>query len=101
MLVTLGIQLSGMGQLRLGRDEVVGGTLRLVAGPLLAFALAPLLGLTGVERGAGIIQMSMPVAVLASLIALEHDLMPDFVTRTVLFSTIASGVTLTVVLALI
>ena len=101
MLVTLGIQLSGMGRLRLGRDEVVGGTLRLVAGPLLAFALAPLLGLTGVERGAGIIQMSMPVAVLASLIALEHDLMPDFVTRTVLFSTIASGVTLTVVLALI
>lgn len=101
MLVTLGIQLSGMGKLRVGRDEIVGGTLRLVAGPALAFALAPLFGLTGVARGAGVLQMSMPVAVLASLIALEHNLMPDFVTRTVLFSTVASGVTLTVVLALI
>jgi predicted permease len=63
--------------------------------------LAPFFGLTGIERGAGILQMSMPVAVLASLIALEHNLMPDFVTRTVLFSTVASSVTLTVVLALI
>jgi predicted permease len=95
MLVTLGIQLSGMGKLRVGRDEIVGGTLRLVAGPALAFSLAPFFGL------AGILQMSMPVAVLASLIALEHNLMPDFVTRTVLFSTVASSVTLTVVLALI
>lgn len=101
MLVTLGIQLSGMGKLRVGRDEIVGGTLRLVAGPALAFSLAPFFGLTGIERGAGILQMSMPVAVLASLIALEHNLMPDFVTRTVLFSTVASSVTLTVVLALI
>ena len=101
MLVTLGIQLAGMGKLRVGRDEIMAGTLRLVVGPVLAFALAPLFGLSGIERGAGIIQMSMPVAVLASLIALEHDLMPDFVTRTVLFSTVASAVTLTIVLALV
>ena len=101
MLVTLGVQLAGMGRLRLGRDEAIAGALRLVVGPAIAFALAPLFGLTGIARGAGILQTSMPVAVLASLIALEHDLLPDFVTRTVLFSTIASAVTLTIVLALV
>lgn len=101
MLVTLGVQLAGMGRLRLGRDEAVAGTVRLLIGPAIGFALAPVLGLTGVARGAGILQASMPVAVLASLIALEHDLLPDFVTRTVLFSTIASAVTLTIVLALV
>ena len=43
----------------------------------------------------------MPAAVLTSLIALEHDLLPDFVTTTVLFSTILSSITLTLVLALV
>jgi hypothetical protein len=43
----------------------------------------------------------MPAAVLASIIALENDLLPEFVTTTVLFSTLASIVTLTLVLALI
>jgi len=36
-----------------------------------------------------------------SPIALEDDLMPDFVTPVVLFSTLASAVTLTVVLAFV
>jgi predicted permease len=43
----------------------------------------------------------MPAAVLTSLIAMEHDLLPDFITTTVLFSTLASAFTLTVVLAII
>lgn len=43
----------------------------------------------------------MPTAVLTSLIALEHDLIPDFVTTVVLFSTVASAVTLTIVLAIV
>jgi len=39
--------------------------------------------------------------VLAALIALEHKLVPDFVTTAVLFSTLLSAVTLTIVLALV
>jgi predicted permease len=101
MLVTLGVQLANMGRLKFSRDVIIGGSLRLVVGPILALGLASFFGLTGIERGAGIIQASMPVAVLASLIALEHDLLPDFVTTTVLFSTLASAFTLTVVLAIV
>jgi predicted permease len=48
------------------------------------------------ERNAGVLQAGMPTAVLASIIALEYDLLPDFVTTTVLFTTIASVITLTI-----
>lgn len=101
MLVTLGVQLAGMGLPKITLDVVMASAGRLVGGPILAILLAAPLGLTGVPRGAGILQASMPAAVLASLIALEHDLLPDFVTTTVLFSTLASYVTLAVILAFV
>ena len=102
MLVTLGIQLAGMGRPKLfDKDVILVSLIRLLAGPALAIVLAAPFGLSGVERGAGIIQASMPAAVLTSLIALEHDLLPDFVTTTVLFSTLLSSITLTLVLALV
>jgi hypothetical protein len=50
---------------------------------------------------AGILQASMPSAVLVSIIAMENDLMPAFVTTAVLFSNLASIVTLTVVLTML
>ena len=97
-----GIQLAGMGRPKLfDKDVILVSLIRLLAGPALAIVLAAPFGLSGVERGAGIIQASMPAAVLTSLIALEHDLLPDFVTTTVLFSTILSSITLTLVLALV
>ncbi|MFN8442682.1 MAG: AEC family transporter [Caldilineaceae bacterium] len=102
MLVTLGIQLAGMGRPKLlDGDVILISLIRLLAGPAFAILLASWFGLSGVERGAGIIQASMPAAVLTSLIALEHDLLPDFVTTTVLFSTLLSAVTLTLVLAML
>ncbi len=101
MLLTLGVQLAGMGRPRISRDVTAISALRLLAGPALALLLAAPFGLTGIERAAGVIQASMPAAVLTSLIALEYDLLPDFVTTTVLFSTLASALTLTLVLALL
>ncbi|MGB5049088.1 MAG: AEC family transporter, partial [Caldilineaceae bacterium] len=76
-------------------DMFIASGVRLLGGPLLALLLVIPFGLTGLERGAGILQASMPSAVLASIIALEHDLLPDFVTPTVLLSTLLSLVTLT------
>jgi predicted permease len=101
MLVALGAQLAAAGIPRPNLDMLLASAVRLLAGPALALALAAPFGLAGVERGVGVLQASMPAAVLASIIALENDLLPEFVTTTVLFSTLASIVTLTVVLALI
>lgn len=101
MLVTLGIQLSDVHQIRITPDVVIASLIRLAGGPALAFGLVGLFGLSGLERGAGILQASMPTAILASIIALEYELIPDFVTTTVLFSTVLSLITLTTVLALV
>jgi malate permease and related proteins len=101
MLLTLGVQLAGMGRPCIDRHVLAASMVRLLIGPLLAILLAGVFALGGIERGAGIIQTAMPAAVLTSLIALEHELMPDFVTTVVLFSTLASAVTLTAVLAFV
>ncbi|MEM7032540.1 MAG: AEC family transporter [Chloroflexota bacterium] len=101
MLVTLGVQLAEMGRPRLTREIIVASSLRLIVGPVLAMLLAPVFVVTGIERGAGVLQAAMPAAVLTALIAWEHDLMPDVVTMAVLLSTVASAVTLTLVLALV
>ncbi|MEM9775867.1 MAG: AEC family transporter [Chloroflexota bacterium] len=101
MLVALGVQLAGTKSLRLETDTVITSVIRLIVSPALAILLVGFFGLSGIERGAGIMQAAMPAAVLTSIIALEYDLLPDFVTRTVLFSTLASVVTLTLLLGLI
>ncbi|MCS6841680.1 MAG: AEC family transporter [Roseiflexus sp.] len=101
MLVALGVQLSGAGMPRLTLDALLAAAVRLIGGPALALLLAPLFGLDGIERAVGILQAAMPAAVLASIIAVENDLLPEFVITTVLFSTLLSIVTLTIVLAIV
>jgi predicted permease len=101
MLVTLGVQLAAVDKPRLNLDVLAANAVRLLGGPILAILLAIPFGLTGLERSAGILQASMPAGVTISIIALEHDLVPDFVTTTILVSTLASLVTLTFVLLLV
>ena len=101
MLVTLGVQLSGLQNFNFTADVIITSAIRLLGGPALAIILAIPFGLTGIPRGAGIFQAAMPAAVLTAIIAMEYDLLPDFVTTTVLFSTLASVITLTLVLTLV
>lgn len=101
MLLALGVQLAGNSSIKLDRDMIVASSIRLLGSPLLAILLVGFFGLGGIERGAGILQAAMPAAVLTSIIALEYDLLPDFVTQTVLFSNLASVITLTLLIAFI
>jgi malate permease and related proteins len=101
MLLALGVQLAAAGLPRLDADMVVASAIRLIGGPALALALAALLGIEGIARSTGVLQAAMPTAVLASIIAVENDLIPSFVITSVLFSTVASVVTLTLVLAFV
>jgi predicted permease len=101
MVVALGCQLASAGIPRPNLDMVVASAVRLIGGPLLAVALAAPFGLAGIERSVGILQASMPAAVLVSIIAVENDLLPEFTIAAVLFSTLASVVTLTAVLSLL
>ena len=98
MLLGLGVQFAETGLPRPNADMFISSGVRLVAGPIIAALLAVPFGVTGLERGAGIIQAATPVAVFAAIIALEHDLLPDFVTATVLLSTALSLGTIAAVL---
>jgi malate permease and related proteins len=101
MLIALGVQLSSAGIPRPDLDMAAASAVRLIGGPALALALAAPFGLEGMARNVGVLQAAMPTAVLASIIAVENDLIPPFVITAVLFSTVASFVTLTLVLALV
>lgn len=101
MLVALGAQLAAAGRPRFSADLIWASGARLVGAPLIALALAAPFGFSGLERAVGVIQAAMPTAVLASIIAVENDLLPDFVISAVLTSTLLSLLTLTVVLAVV
>lgn len=101
MLFVLGVQLAETKALRPTGDTVIVSALRLVGAPLVAWALAAPFGLSGLERAAGILQAGMPAAILVAIIATEYDVEPGFVTGAVLFSTVLSLPTLTVLLSLV
>jgi len=101
MLVALGVQLAASQGLKLERDVWIVSGVRLLLGPATAAVLALAFGVEGLSRATAIMQSGMPAAVLTSIIALEYDLLPDFVTSTVLFSTLASVLTLTLLLAVV
>jgi predicted permease len=99
MLLTLGIQLALMPRVIPQPFVIAPLGIKLVVTPLAAFAMVGLLGLTGVPGDVVVLQAAMPAAVFTSLIALEHDLEPDYVTSVVLIGTLVSALTLPVVIA--
>ena len=101
MLITLGVQMGEITKIDINFNVFAASTVRLIGGPVLALLIVPYFGLEDLERRTGILQAAMPAAVLASIIALEYKLLPEFVTTTVLFSTLYSILTLTVILTFI
>jgi predicted permease len=101
MLLLVGMQLaktSLAGELKaIGLATFV----RLVVAPALAIVLAAWLGLTGVTRRACVTEASMPSAVTTTILATEFGAEPQFVAGVVFVSTLASVITLTLLLALI
>lgn len=98
LLLTLGMQLREAGKLNWGKDVLMASLIRLAAGPGIAFALIPVIGISGVAASAGIIQAAMPAAVLSAIIAIEYNIVPAFVTSVVCVSTLLSLVSLTLIM---
>ena len=99
MILVLGMQLERAR--RPSRPSVVAAAtaLSLLASPAVAFAAAHLLDLSGPAFQAGIVQASMPTAVVTTVLALEFDVDPAFVTSVVVASTAISPLTLTLLIA--
>ncbi len=99
MMLVLGMQLE-RGSWP-ARPALVGAAalLTLVVSPVLGFGLSYLLGLEGAARQAALVEAAMPSAVITTIVALEFDLAPAFVTATVIVTTILSPITVTLIIA--
>ncbi|NDJ75217.1 MAG: AEC family transporter [Chloroflexi bacterium] len=102
MLMVLGIQLSrtklDRGRLR---PVLAAAGMRLLVGPLVAVVLVLVLGMSGTTRQVAIVQSAMPTAVLSGVLATEFGSDAEFVTSTILASTLLSIATLSVLLAIL
>ena len=97
-LLTLGAQVA---QLKLTsglRAVYYSMTLRLIGGPLVALGLIFIFGVTGVTAQALLIASAMPTAVNSAVIAQEYENHPELAAQIVLFSTVASAFTVSLVI---
>ena len=101
MLLVLGMQFEK--GVRPERPALVAlaSALVLLGSPLLGFLLAPALGLTGPARQAMLVESAMPSAVITTIVALEFDVAPRFVTSVVVVTTLASPLTVSLLIALL
>lgn len=103
-LITLGVQLGGMTwriSRRLLADIGLSLTLRLVAGPLLAWLACWIVGADGLLASALIVSSAVPTSLSSVLLAVEFDNEPEFASQTVFASTAVSTVTVAAVIALL
>ena len=99
MILVLGMQLERAS--RPERPGVVAAAVlvSLILTPLAALGIAHLVGLQGAALQAGVLQTSMPTAVITTILAVEFDAVPDFVTSVVFVSTLLSPLTVTLMIA--
>lgn len=101
MLLLLGMQLAKTSLAQGIRTAGLAAFIRLAVAPVIAFSLASLLGLTGPTLQACVVEASMPTAVTTAVLAIEFDARPEFVTSVIFLSTLASPITLTLIIALV
>ncbi len=101
MLFVLGLQLLEQKKISFSLDVAVTSFSRLLILPALAFCVAIPFHLGEIEVAAGVLQSSMPTAVMATIVAREYGVIPGFVTSVVLFSLLASLVTLPMIMVML
>ncbi|QGH33824.1 AEC family transporter [Gracilibacillus salitolerans] len=94
-LITLGAQVARL-KFKRGLYTVYASImLRLIGGPIVAFIIISLFQLDGIMAQALFIASAMPTSINSAVIAEEYKSHPDLAAQTVLFSTIASMLTVT------
>ncbi len=101
MLVMLGMQIAGTTEFDAPRMVGAAVVTRLLVGVAAAYGVALALGIGGATRDVLLIQASMPTAVYTTLMAIEFDARPRFVTSVVLATTVLSLLTVTALLAVL
>lgn len=101
MLIVLGVQLRTNFRWHSPWLVLRSVSVRLLAGPIVAWAVCSIFGISALERSVMIIQASMPTAVITSVVATEFDAAPELVATDIFVSTLVSMISLSVVLWLL
>ena len=101
MLIMLGLQLANVSFKGRMKPILMASGLRLIVAPLITVGLAALFGLSGVTRNVAIVESAMPTAVISSVLAAEFNADGEFTAGVILVSTLASLITLSVLLSLL
>jgi predicted permease len=101
MLLVLGMQFEKGARPEHPGLVALASALVLIGSPIIGFLLAPALGLTGLARQAVLVESAMPSAVITTIVALEFDVAPRFVTSVVVVTTLASPLTVSILIALL
>ncbi len=99
MILVLGMQLERATKPERLPVVAAAVVLSLVAAPFVAMGLTWALGVTGAARSAIVVLASMPTAVITTILALEFEVAPAFVTNVVFLTTILSPLTLSPLIA--
>ncbi|KQL35232.1 AEC family transporter [Psychrobacillus sp. FJAT-21963] len=100
-LITLGAQLAQLDIKTIFNKVILTSTVgRLVLGPMLAFGLIMLMDIDGVVAQSLFIASAFPTSRNSSTLALEYDIEPNLAAQIVLFSTVVSCITVTIVIYL-
>lgn len=100
-LITLGAQLAQLDIKTIFNKVILTSTIgRLVLGPMLAFGLILLMDIDGVVAQSLFIASAFPTSRNSSTLALEYDIEPNLAAQIVLFSTVVSCITVTIVIYL-
>ena len=99
MILVLGMQLERAAAPKRPALVAAAVCVSLLVAPLVALGLTSMFDVTGAARQAVVVLSSMPVAVATTILAVEFDASPDFVTSAVFLSTLLSPITLTPLIA--
>lgn len=101
MLLILGMQIANLRPGQSSRMVWPAVGIRLLIGPVVAVAVAALIGMQGLTRSTSIIEASMPTAVLNIVLATEFGLSAGHVATIVVISTLLSPLTLAAVISIL
>ena len=101
MLFSLGRQLCDKDVFRFSFDTAIASSMRLLLVPVIAFFIAGPFNLGALETSVGILQSGMPTAIMATIVAQEHNISPIFITSSVILSLFCSLFTLPLIIILL
>lgn len=101
LLIVLGLQLAETGRISEGPKVALATALRLGLSVPLAIGLSYALNLDGLSTKLAVMLSSMPTAVNVTILAIEFNVRPRFVSSVVIVSTAASVFSLTLILVLL